>query len=186
MWSSASSGRPRFKAARQLAQLRDERVEDRALDVDALGAEADLAAVGEERAHRPSIAVSRSASAKTSAGFLPPSSIEHGLDAVGGGGDDGARRCAVSPVKVMRVDAGMRGQELAGRLGARSRARRCRRRAARRPRSSPRRAASRSSGVSSDGLTTTVLPQASAGPTFQVISSSGRFHGEITATTPLG
>ena len=41
-------------------------------------------------------------------------------------------------------------------------------------------------GVSSDGLTTTVLPQASAGPTFQVISSSGRFHGEITAITPLG
>ena len=41
-------------------------------------------------------------------------------------------------------------------------------------------------GVSSDGFTTTVLPQASAGPTFQVISSRGRFHGEITAITPLG
>ena len=41
-------------------------------------------------------------------------------------------------------------------------------------------------GVSSDGLTTTVLPQASAGPTFQVISNSGRFQGLITATTPLG
>ena len=41
-------------------------------------------------------------------------------------------------------------------------------------------------GVSSDGLTTTVLPQASAGPTFQVISSSGRFQGQITAITPRG
>ena len=41
-------------------------------------------------------------------------------------------------------------------------------------------------GVSSEGFTTTVLPQASAGPTFQVISSSGRFHGAITAITPFG
>ena len=41
-------------------------------------------------------------------------------------------------------------------------------------------------GVSSEGFTTTVFPQASAGPTFQVIRSSGRFHGQITATTPFG
>jgi hypothetical protein len=41
-------------------------------------------------------------------------------------------------------------------------------------------------GVSSEGLTTTALPQASAGATFQVSSSSGRFHGTITATTPTG
>ena len=41
-------------------------------------------------------------------------------------------------------------------------------------------------GVSSEGLTTTVLPQASAGPTFQVMSSSGRFQGQITPTTPTG
>ena len=39
-------------------------------------------------------------------------------------------------------------------------------------------------GVSSDGLTTTVLPQASAGQTFHVINNSGRFHGQITAMTP--
>jgi hypothetical protein len=39
------------------------------------------------------------------------------------------------------------------------------------------------SGVSSDGLTTMVLPQASAGPTFQVISSSGRFQGETNGRT---
>ncbi len=41
-------------------------------------------------------------------------------------------------------------------------------------------------GVSSDGFTTTALPHASAGPTFHVISSSGRFQGQITATTPRG
>src|SRR5690606_41922205 len=41
-------------------------------------------------------------------------------------------------------------------------------------------------GVVSDGLTTTVLPKASAGATFQVISSSGRFQGQITAITPRG
>ena len=41
-------------------------------------------------------------------------------------------------------------------------------------------------GVSSDGLTTTVFPQANAGPTFQVINSNGRFHGHTTAITPRG
>ena len=41
-------------------------------------------------------------------------------------------------------------------------------------------------GLSSDGFTTTVLPQAIAGATFQVISSSGRFHGQMTPTTPIG
>jgi len=41
-------------------------------------------------------------------------------------------------------------------------------------------------GVSSEGFTTTALPQASAGPTFQVISRKGAFHGQITPTTPTG
>src|SRR5580692_3342949 len=41
-------------------------------------------------------------------------------------------------------------------------------------------------GVSSEGLTTTVLPQASAGATFHVISNSGRFQGQTTAITPFG
>jgi hypothetical protein len=36
------------------------------------------------------------------------------------------------------------------------------------------------------GLTTTALPHASAGATFQVSSSSGRFHGTTMATTPDG
>src|SRR5690606_23528557 len=41
-------------------------------------------------------------------------------------------------------------------------------------------------GVTSDGLATTVLPAASAGAIFQVNRYSGRFHGEIVATTPNG
>ena len=41
-------------------------------------------------------------------------------------------------------------------------------------------------GDSSEGLTTTALPHASAGPTFQVMSMNGAFHGQITPITPLG
>ena len=41
-------------------------------------------------------------------------------------------------------------------------------------------------GVSSAGLSTTVLPQASAGATFHDSSMSGKFHGAIAATTPAG
>ena len=46
--------------------------------------------------------------------------------------------------------------------------------------------ASVDAGACSDGLTTTVQPAASAGASFQVISSSGEFHGVIAATTPTG
>ena len=42
------------------------------------------------------------------------------------------------------------------------------------------------SGVISDGLSTTVLPQASAGPIFHDAISSGKFHGAIRPTTPSG
>ena len=41
-------------------------------------------------------------------------------------------------------------------------------------------------GACSDGLITTVHPAASAGATFQLISSSGEFQGVIAATTPTG
>ncbi|MCY1303936.1 hypothetical protein D9M70_536680 [compost metagenome] len=40
------------------------------------------------------------------------------------------------------------------------------------------------SGERSDGLRITELPQASAGPSFQLAMSSGKFHGTITPTTP--
>ena len=42
------------------------------------------------------------------------------------------------------------------------------------------------SGVSSAGLSTTVLPAASAGASFQDAIVSGKFHGTISATTPSG
>jgi hypothetical protein len=41
-------------------------------------------------------------------------------------------------------------------------------------------------GVTSDGLTTTVLPAARAGASFHIRSASGLFHGVIAATTPIG
>ena len=42
------------------------------------------------------------------------------------------------------------------------------------------------SGVVSAGLSTAVLPQASAGASFQAAISSGKFHGTIWPTTPIG
>ncbi len=42
------------------------------------------------------------------------------------------------------------------------------------------------SGVSSAGLSTIVLPAASAGATFQEAIVSGKFHGTIRPTTPSG
>ena len=42
------------------------------------------------------------------------------------------------------------------------------------------------SGVSSEGFMTTVLPAASAGPSFQLVNISGKFQGTIWPTTPMG
>ena len=42
------------------------------------------------------------------------------------------------------------------------------------------------SGVSSAGLSTTVLPAASAGPSFHAAITSGKFQGTIRPTTPSG
>ena len=36
------------------------------------------------------------------------------------------------------------------------------------------------------GFSTTVLPAAMAGASFQAAMSSGKFHGMICATTPIG
>ena len=41
-------------------------------------------------------------------------------------------------------------------------------------------------GVSGAGFSTTVLPAASAGPSFDRLSMSGKFHGVIAPTTPIG
>ena len=43
-----------------------------------------------------------------------------------------------------------------------------------------------SSGVSSAGLSTTVLPQTSAGASFQAGIAIGKFQGVIAPTTPIG
>ena len=42
------------------------------------------------------------------------------------------------------------------------------------------------SGVNSAGLSTTVQPQASAGAIFHIPIISGKFHGMIAPTTPIG
>ena len=42
------------------------------------------------------------------------------------------------------------------------------------------------SGVSSAGFSTTVLPAARAGPSFQLQNISGKFQGTIWPTTPTG
>jgi hypothetical protein len=42
------------------------------------------------------------------------------------------------------------------------------------------------SGVSGEGLSTTVQPAASAGATFHSAMASGKFHGTMAATTPTG
>ena len=42
------------------------------------------------------------------------------------------------------------------------------------------------SGVSSAGLSTTVLPAARAGASFHEAIVNGKFHGVISATTPSG
>ena len=42
------------------------------------------------------------------------------------------------------------------------------------------------SGVISAGFSTTQLPAASAGPIFQLVNISGKFHGTTWPTTPTG
>ena len=42
------------------------------------------------------------------------------------------------------------------------------------------------SGVNSAGLSTTVLPVAIAGPSFQDSSMNGVFHGVMSPATPIG
>ncbi len=42
------------------------------------------------------------------------------------------------------------------------------------------------SGVISAGFMTTQFPAASAGPSFQLVNISGKFHGTTAPTTPSG
>ena len=130
-----------------------------------------------------SIAASRSASAKTTAGDLPPSSIDRPFRC-------GAAFAKMScPVRLSPVN------EISGTSGCLTSAS---------PASSPspctrlntpagtpasskipaHRDADR--GVNSAGLRTTVLPVASAGPSFHDSSMNGVFHGVISPATPIG
>jgi hypothetical protein len=51
---------------------------------------------------------------------------------------------------------------------------------------SSRASANADKGVDSAGLTTTVQPDANAGPAFLVIMTAGKFHGVIAQQTPTG
>ena len=130
-----------------------------------------------------SIAASRSASANTTAGDLPPSSIERPLSI-------GAALPKISaPVELSPVN------EISGTPGCFTSAS---------PASSPspltrlntpfgspassKISAHRlaDSGVNSAGLSTTVQPDASAGASFQLSSMNGVFHGVMRPATPIG
>src|SRR5207248_1041991 len=136
----------------------------------------------DERTVVASIA-SKSQSAKTSTGFLPPSSSESFLNS---GAATPAIRAPVfvPPVNEIAFTDGcvqigspasgpvpwMIFNTPAGKPAS--------------PHSSANSVAVR--GVTSDGLPTTQLPAASAGAIFQVNRYSGRFHGEMLPTTPSG
>ena len=131
-----------------------------------------------------SSARSRSASANTMTGFLPPSS-------------KCTRFSVAAPCAMMaragrafadeadRLDVGMLGQRLAGLLAeAVHDVDDARRQARLRAQISDSSIAV--SGLHSAGLCTTVQPAASAGAIFQVESMNGVFHGVMTPTGPIG
>ena len=129
-----------------------------------------------------SMQVSMSASANTTLADLPPSSSETRVML------RAASAMIADPISVEPVNPTL---ETRGSVTAR-----CRRspqtgRTDIVPSGSPasaRISASRSSesGVSDAGLTTIVFPHASAGESFHVAITSGKFHGVISAQTPTG
>ena len=115
---------------------------------------------------------------------MPPSSNDTGVSCRRGVVVDGARGRG-------RAGEGDAVDVARGRSAARRPARRCRGRCSARPAGGRARSArspsiEHVSGAHSGGLSTTVLPAASAGPTRQVASMKGAFHGVETATTPAG
>ena len=128
-------------------------------------------------------AASRSASAKTTLADLPPSSSVTRL-IVAAAPAAIPRPTSVEPVKAILATSGCSTsrcpQTLPGPATTFST-----------PSGSPASSAIRSSssavsGVSSAGLSTIVLPAASAGATFQEAITSGKFQGTIRPTTPSG
>jgi hypothetical protein len=127
-------------------------------------------------------AASRSASAKTRLAPLPPSSRLTGVR-LAAAARAIARPVADSPVNTMRSIAG----DSVSHCPAASGPKPCTTLST--PSGKPARSASRAmivadAGESSAGLSTTVLPQASAGTIFHVSSISGKFQGAMAAATP--
>ncbi len=133
------------------------------------------------------MAASRSrsgASSNTSCGLLPPSSSVTGL-----GPCDAQLAMMAAPVRVEPVKVIF---EISGwhvRASPVVRPSPCT--TLNRPRGTPASMASSArrtaeNGVSSEGLSTTALPAASAAPTFHDTITSGKFHGVIAPTTPYG
>ena len=132
----------------------------------------------------PAIARSMSASAITMAALLPPSSNEQRFRA-GAALAMMTRPVALSPVNVIRSTPGCSVSRSPASPGPKP----CT--TLNTPGGMPASAnawasSAAVSGLCSAGLSTTVLPNASAGAIFQVSSISGKFHGEMHADTPTG
>ena len=128
-------------------------------------------------------ACSRSASAKTTFALLPPSSRVTRL-MVAAAPAAIERPTSVEPVKAILATSGCSTRRWPhSRPGPAT--------TLTTPSGSPASSASSAkrsavSGVSSAGLSTTVLPAASAGPIFHEAIVSGKFHGVMSPTTPSG
>ena len=132
----------------------------------------------------PSTAASRSASANTTNGAFPPSSIDVRSTPVAAC----ARSCLPTPVEPVNVT-------LRNRLSAKSGVVRAAALDVGRIDSTPRGrpvsaktcpSSSIVSGVSAAGFTTMVQPAANAGAIFRVAIASGKFHGVIASVGPTG
>ena len=131
----------------------------------------------------PLAAACRSASAKTTCGDLPPSSNVTGLRF------SAAATATLRPVAVDPVNATLSTPGCAARWAPGAPVEEVTTLTT--PSGMPARATSSANprvepGACSEGLTTTVQPAARAGATFQLMSSSGEFHGVMAATTPTG
>ena len=131
----------------------------------------------------PLTASSMIASSNTMLGDLPPSSSDTCLNACAASCGDAraGRRAAgegdLGDLRMRRPAARRRRAPIAGDDVDDARRER------RPPRSPARMNSSSEAEVNSDGLITTVQPAASAGASFQAISSSGEFHGVIARRT---
>ena len=145
--------------------------------------DAGLAALRTSAQSAPSTARSRSASAKTSIGSLPPSSSDDRAAAARPPRRRRVRPTATEPVKkTFAIPGRATSASPTSRLALHDRTS-----PAGAPASSKTRAThSPVSGVSSDGLSTTALPAATAVATCVNGIANGMFHGVIAATTPSG